>query len=64
MNEQWEQENAAFLNGSLLREKAAIRCAFDYFFEEGLAGGDPRGRQGDRLHDGPAAQQRDLCGPL
>lgn len=23
MNEQWEQENAAFLNGSLLREKAA-----------------------------------------
>ena len=39
MNEQWEQENAAFLNGSLLREKAAIRCAFDHFFEEGLTGG-------------------------
>lgn len=39
MNEQWEQENAAFLNDSLLREKAAIRCAFDHFFEEGLTGG-------------------------
>lgn len=39
MNEQWEQENEAFLNGSLLREKAAIRCAFDHFFEEGLTGG-------------------------
>ena len=39
MNEQWEQENEAFLNGSLLREKAAIRCAFDHFVEEGLTGG-------------------------
>lgn len=39
MNEEWSRQNEMSLGSGLLKEKTALRTAFDNFFEEGLVGG-------------------------
>lgn len=39
MNEEWSRENEFSLGSGLLKERAALKAAFDHFFEEGLVGG-------------------------